>query len=360
MVVGCGALGNEVLKNLALMGVGNIVLVDYDRVEPRNLHRSVLFSEIENSIGQLKVDCAAKAILKINPETNLTLIDGDIAADVGLKLISEMDIVIGCVDNRWARYAINRLCMRAGIPWIDGGITELEGTVKMFEPGKNCYACSLTNEDINELKRHFSCAGNIRRALKTASAPTTSLIASIIGAVQVQEAIKFIHNKYGGNYKFKTLSGKMFYYDGKHMTSGVVSFRAYDEICSHHEKWSPIMNMDISNEMTIEEILKNLEIRLGKEVEIELINDRFVESIIDKETDEEFTVKLPARKVEKFIERNSRLNKKTTGSYYQKEINKISLSTFSIKLTLKDLGIPSHDVLKVRDLEGQEYFIGIV
>ena len=43
MVVGCGALGNEVLKNLALFGVGHIVVVDFDQVEPHNLTRSVLF-----------------------------------------------------------------------------------------------------------------------------------------------------------------------------------------------------------------------------------------------------------------------------------------------------------------------------
>lgn len=45
MVVGCGALGNEVLKNLALLGAGHLTLVDFDRVEPRNLSRSILFTE---------------------------------------------------------------------------------------------------------------------------------------------------------------------------------------------------------------------------------------------------------------------------------------------------------------------------
>ena len=359
MVVGCGALGNEVLKNLALMKVGNIVVVDFDNVEAENLQRSVLFSEIENSVGRPKVDVAAEAIKKINPETNLKVINGDISADVGLGLIREIDVVIGCVDNRWARYCINRVCMRAGVPWIDGGISELEGSVKIFEPGKNCYACSLSNEDLNEMRKRFSCVGNIRRALQTGSAPTTPLIASVIGSVQVQEALKLIHNKYAQDNKFETLSGKMFFYDGKHLTSATVDFQAFDDDCPHHEKWEPIKEFLFTNNNKASFVLEILRQNSGSNVVVSLINDKFVESVIDKETDEEYPVNLPARFIERFITNDPSLNKKPLSSYYQKEVAEIHRDSPQSELTLKQLGIPEREVLKVREMRGKEYYIGI-
>lgn len=67
MVVGCGALGNEVLKNLALCGVGNIVCVDFDIVETGNLTRSVLFRKKDAEEKRLKVDVVKERLLELNP-----------------------------------------------------------------------------------------------------------------------------------------------------------------------------------------------------------------------------------------------------------------------------------------------------
>jgi len=122
MVVGCGALGNEVLKNLTLFGFKHIVVVDFDRVEPSNLTRSVLFTADDARQQRKKTEAVAERIKAMNADVEIETVYGDIAYDVGLGLVRSMDVVIGCVDNRWARYCINRLCMRAGRPWVDGGI----------------------------------------------------------------------------------------------------------------------------------------------------------------------------------------------------------------------------------------------
>ena len=122
MVVGCGALGNEVLKNLVLMGVMHIVVVDFDIVEVGNLTRSVFFTKEDAEQRRLKVMVIAERLRQLNPVVEVIPVCGDIAYDVGLGLIRQMDVVISCVDSRWARFCINRYCMRAGIPWVDGGI----------------------------------------------------------------------------------------------------------------------------------------------------------------------------------------------------------------------------------------------
>ena len=160
MVVGCGALGNEVLKNLVLMGAEHLTVVDFDRVEIGNLSRSILFTREDAEAGRYKVDVVASRLRQMNSRLDIQTIQGDIAYDVGLGLIRQMDVVIGCVDNRWARYCINRHCMRCGISWVDGAIDMLEGTVRVFEPGRNCYACNLGPKGLGDLARRMPCAGH--------------------------------------------------------------------------------------------------------------------------------------------------------------------------------------------------------
>ena len=76
MVVGAGALGNEVLKNLALFGVGNIYIVDFDTIEYSNLTRSVLFREDDADKGYFKAEVAARKVREINPNINVQYICG--------------------------------------------------------------------------------------------------------------------------------------------------------------------------------------------------------------------------------------------------------------------------------------------
>ena len=81
-MVGCGALGNEVLKNLVLFGVEQLVLVDFDQVEPSNLTRSLLFTPEDAEHHTPKVEAAARSLRRLNPALQLQLIRGDITHDV--------------------------------------------------------------------------------------------------------------------------------------------------------------------------------------------------------------------------------------------------------------------------------------
>jgi len=93
LVVGAGALGNEVMKNLALLGLGTTYLIDLDVVEPSNLSRSVLFREEDG--GQPKSEVAARRARELNPEITVVPIKGDVITDLGLGLFADVDLVIG-------------------------------------------------------------------------------------------------------------------------------------------------------------------------------------------------------------------------------------------------------------------------
>lgn len=356
MVVGCGALGNEVLKNLVLLGVEHLVVVDFDVVEIGNLSRSVLFSKADAEAHRFKVEVVAERLKGMNPAVEIQTICGDVAYDVGLSLIRRMDVVIGCVDSRWARYCINRLCMRANVPWVDGAIEELEGTARVFMPGKNCYACNLGPEGLRDMAKRMSCAGVIRRHEQAGSVPTTSLMASVIGAVQVQEAMKLVHQEALDQGTFTSLCGKMFYYDGQHLTTKLLDFQAYDEDCAVHDCWAPIRPSELSRQSSVSDSLRQLRQALGANyLSIYLENDCFVDYVTERTNDRRTEVMRPGHAVEAFVKADSYLSGIPLSGLYQHEYREIDVDFPYGLLTLAQLGIPSHDVLHVV-ADGQDYY----
>jgi adenylyltransferase/sulfurtransferase len=192
LVVGAGALGNEVIKNLALVGAGTISVVDCDTVEPSNLSRSVLFRAEDG--GQPKAEVAARRARELNPDVIFIPIHGDIINDVGLGLFADVDVVIGCLDNREARLWVNRQCWKVGTPWVDAGIQEIQGVVKVFVPPDSaCYECAMTSRDYQLLNLRYSCPLLRRDQILEGKVPTAPTIASMMAALEVQEALKIIH-----------------------------------------------------------------------------------------------------------------------------------------------------------------------
>lgn len=356
MVVGCGALGNEVLKNLVLLGARHLVVVDFDRVENDNLSRSVLFTKDDAEAGRYKVEAVAERLRQMAPETEVTPICGDIAYDVGLGLIRRMNVLIGCVDNRWARYCINRHAMRAGIPWVDGGIDTLEGTARVFKPGENCYACSLGPEGLRDMARRMSCAGMIRRNIEAGKTPTTSIAASIIGAVEVQEAMKLLHPQEMQQGELTSLCGKMFYYEGQHLTSRLVGFKAYDDDCAVHDRWEPVRQLPLTVEMTVENTLRVMQTCLqARQVNVSLTDDCFVDYVVRRDNDHRYEVMLPGRQVAAYIEQDVELRGIPFSGMYQHEWRDIDAAFPYPWLTLASLGVPRQAVLNVTTEQGAYY-----
>ena len=369
MVVGCGALGNEVLKNLVQMGVRHITVVDYDTIEPDNLTRSVLFTRDDALQRRHKVDVVAERLTAMNSDVEVTTICGDIAYDVGLGLVRNMDVVIGCVDNRWARYCINRLCMRAGKSWVDGGIDRLEGTVRVFRPGENCYACNLGPEGLRDLKYRMPCAGIVKRDIAAGKAPTTSIVASVIGAVEVQEALKLLHQEQLANGELTSLCGKMFCYEGQHLTTRLVSFKAYDDDCSVHECWEPVMMSKITTNTTVDEALEQLHQLTGDTQPRIQMTDCFVDwvecvphsdpqvrecvphsdpQVRERRTDgQQIQVMKPGRAVADYIERHTPLKGAPQHALLQHEYRVLDDSFPYKELTLGEVGIPAKDILHI-------------
>ena len=156
MVVGAGAIGNEVLKNLALLGIGRIFVVDFDTVSKSNLSRTVLFGK--KDIGKRKASVAARVTQKMCLEDTARVdwFHGDLVWELGVGIYKEMDIVLGCLDNVEARLAVNRNCRLANVPWIDAGITKLRARVNPYSPEGVCYQCNLSSARIEKSGQRYS------------------------------------------------------------------------------------------------------------------------------------------------------------------------------------------------------------
>src|SRR5688572_1158774 len=192
LVDGAGAIGNEVLKNLALLGVGHVYVIDLDEIEDSNLTRSILFRH--EDCGKSKSIAAAEEMRIINPDVKVTPIHGNVITDLGLGLFRDVDVVIGALDNREARLWVNRSCWKVGTPWIDGGIQEISGVAKVFVPPDSaCYECAMTENDYKLIGLRYSCPLLKREDLLAGKVPTAPTIASMIAGLQTQEALKLLH-----------------------------------------------------------------------------------------------------------------------------------------------------------------------
>src|SRR6476469_6703943 len=188
LVVGAGALGNEILKNLALLGVGRVVVADRDRIEMSNLSRSVLFRSAD--CGRPKAEVAVERARDLFPAIQVRPVEGNIVYDLGLGIYRWADVVIGALDNREARVAINQAAAKVGKPWIDGAIERLDGVARVFDPATGpCYECTMSEVDWKMLAARRSCALLSREAMEQGQVPTTPTTASVIAGIQVQEAV---------------------------------------------------------------------------------------------------------------------------------------------------------------------------
>lgn len=193
VVAGAGALGNEVVKNLVLLGWGTIIVIDYDMVEESNLTRSVFFQQ--EDVGQPKAEVLAARAGQVNPDSRMIGLCGDLRLALSAGIANRSDVVFGCLDTVGGRVALNQLTRRAGRVLIDGGLTTWEGTVQVFpaDPAMPCFTCGLGEDDLRELMLRQSCLAYERRAIAAGGLATTPTVASATAAMMVQEGVKWLH-----------------------------------------------------------------------------------------------------------------------------------------------------------------------
>lgn len=265
LVIGAGALGNEILKLLALTGIGWTMVYDPDRIERSNLSRSVLFRDADE--GSFKADAAVARMRELNPEIHAFARNEDVISRAGLGMFLWADVVIGGVDNREARVFINSACARTGRAWVDGAIEGLSGVVRAFLPAETaCYECTMNATDRKLLAERRSCALLARDVVARGHVPSTAVAASLIGALEVQEAIKLLHGQ-------PALLGEGVHVHGLWGDFSRVRYPRREECPGHERLKAPIpLGLGV-NDISLGALLDRAEATLGEGATLDLSRD---------------------------------------------------------------------------------------
>lgn len=145
LVIGAGGLGSPVLLYLAAAGVGTLGIIDDDQVELSNLQRQIVHST--ESVGQAKVESAAKTLKAINPDVNIVTYKDRFGPGNAMDLIADYDLVTDGSDNFATRFLVNDAAYFARRPLVSGAILRFDGQLATFKnfPGGHeegpCYRC---------------------------------------------------------------------------------------------------------------------------------------------------------------------------------------------------------------------------
>jgi molybdopterin/thiamine biosynthesis adenylyltransferase len=360
MVVGAGAIGNEVLKNLALLGIGNIFIVDFDTISPSNLSRTVLFRKTDVGLKKSEVAAARVQELALVDDGKVDWFHGDLVWELGTGIYREMDIVLGCLDNIETRIAVNRNCWLMNTPWIDAGMKELGMRVEFYQPPQlPCYQCTLTNEQMENAGIRYSCDQFKKEAFDQGKMPTTQITSSIVAAIQVQEAIKYLSGQL-------VLTGKKIHYQGFNNDFDILTKRV-NENCLAHVHYDEVVPLQLTNAITLKEFLEVISTPgySGHGAALDFRGDRtFVESINCRFCAKTIKMMRPSFRIdvtETVCASCKSHNKSYALTNPQTETAKKTIEIFSLdnatsellNMTLHELGVPFAHVVAVIDTKGQ-------
>lgn len=356
LVVGAGATGNETLKNLALMGVGKIFICDMDTVSVSNLSRTVLFGI--DDVGKHKAEIAAERIrhMSNNPNCKVDYFVGDIVNKLGHGVFRRFDIVLGCLDNMLTRSNVNRRCCLFQKPYMDAGISNLALSLNVHNyPFSSCLECDIDSKDIaKERMIRYSCDVFKKRAVQEGHAATVLISAAVVSALQVQEAIKALHQLNGIELEVPIQYGKKYYYQGMNHMFEQMRVQAKED-CTSHYSIDEVIETPLSATEKLGDVLSKLSSTFG------------YECVIDTFPDSAFVTSAKCINCHKDISVNKPMSEIYSDELYCSDCSKSDASGYTpdytainmfhneledkhlLDYTLLQLGIPLLHVLAVRE-----------
>lgn len=180
VIVGCGALGTFHAAALARAGVGSIVIVDRDYVEPSNLQRQWLFEESDAAQALPKAAAAERRLANINSAVRVQGVVADLTASNAAELLGDAQVILDGTDNFETRYLINDFAVSRGIPWIYGAAVGSYGLAMPVLPGRTaCLRCVYPDPP-----------EGVQPTCETAG--VLNVIASAVASLQVADALKIL------------------------------------------------------------------------------------------------------------------------------------------------------------------------
>jgi molybdopterin/thiamine biosynthesis adenylyltransferase len=346
LVVGAGALGNELIKNLVLMGVGRILVVDMDDVENSNLARCVFFRSEDE--GRPKAQVLAERAGVLNPDTEIIPLVGDVRMTVGLAVFADVDLVLGGLDNREARLFVNQACWKTSTPWIDGAIEGLMGVVRVFiPPDSACYECTLNERDYELIAARRTCAMLTRDEMLSGRTPTTATSSSVVAGMQAQEAVKLLHSERLGP---PTLAGAGFQFVGLTHDSYIVRYGRRDD-CLGHDTYDHDRVKVSPSDAPFRQLLELAQEELGEDAVLELEHEVVVGGSCQK-CGHQQSIRRPVDA----LHAGTGFCPECTNPWHLEFVHTIDQDSALLGANSKDLGLPLADYVVGRSGADRRFF----
>ena len=182
LVVGAGGLGCPVIDYLSRAGVGNIGVVDNDKVNISNIHRQSLYNS--KDVGKFKVNVVKQKIKLINPQVNIKTFRVRIQKKNIEKIFKNYHFIIDGSDNFKTKFLLNEYSLKYKKVLIVGAISKMDGHIFTFnfKNKKNtCLKCFYQSEPSDEI-------------LNCEYEGILGPVAGIVGNIQAMEVLKKILN----------------------------------------------------------------------------------------------------------------------------------------------------------------------
>lgn len=204
-VVGAGGTGSMVLPQLALLGVGSIVVVDHDDIDESNRNRHFCARSGDPIPGTLKVDVARRMVQEFDPDISVETVPCSLITEEGFDAVKSADYVIGCVDLEGVRLVLTELCSAYAKPYIDvssgieaGSPTLYGGRVCCAIGGEGCLVCmgeldmAEAGRDLEtvEQRRDRDAIYGVDRALLDQRGPSVVSVNAVVASLAVTEFMK--------------------------------------------------------------------------------------------------------------------------------------------------------------------------
>ncbi|MFK7816279.1 MAG: ThiF family adenylyltransferase [Gammaproteobacteria bacterium] len=198
LLFGAGGLGSPIAMYLAASGIGELTIVDPDKVDLSNLQRQILHQTAD--LDKHKVISAKQTLADLNDQTIVRTLQEELTGDMLYTEVSRANVVVDATDNFQARYAINAACVKARTALVTGAAIRFEGQVTVFDMLEEsaCYQCLYSDTD-SELEENCSETGVL------------GSVTGLIGSIQATEVIKLIVNT------GQTLSNRLLLIDALNM-----------------------------------------------------------------------------------------------------------------------------------------------
>ena len=194
LVSRCGGLGGPVAQQLAVAGIGRLVVAHAGQVKPSDLNRQILMSS--DDVGRSRMDAIVRRLRSYSRHLEVIAVPENVGPDNAADLVTQADIVFDCAPLFEERYALNEQCVLQGKPMIEAAVYEMQGQVMTILPGQTpCLRC-LYPQRPEKWTRKFPVLGGV---------------SAVAGAIAAVEGVKVLTGM------GKPLAGTLLCFDARTM-----------------------------------------------------------------------------------------------------------------------------------------------